>query len=61
MYTTVVGGNNFRVVLKLECATINVVEINLFDAVSSFSTLFSDISRVKHNIGLTLFSYFTSA
>jgi hypothetical protein len=31
------------------------VEINLFDAVACFNTLFSDISHVKHNIGLTLF------
>jgi len=47
-------------VLKLSLSK-HCVEINLFDAVGSFSTLFSDISRVKHNIGLTLFGYFTSA
>ncbi len=39
----------------------NNVEINLFDAVAVSILLFSDISLVKHNIGLTLFGYFTSA
>ncbi len=38
-----------------------LVEINLFDTVAVLILLFSDISRVKHNIGLTLFGYFTSA
>jgi len=38
-----------------------IVEINLFDAVACFNTLFSDISCVKHNIGLTLFGYFKSS
>ncbi len=38
-----------------------IVEIDLFDAVADLILLFSDISRVKHNIGLTLFGYFTSA
>ncbi len=34
-----------------------IVEINLVDAVAVLILLFSDISRVKHNIGLTLFGY----
>ncbi len=37
------------------------MEINLFDAVPCFNTLFSDISCVKHKIGLTLFGYFKSS
>jgi hypothetical protein len=49
------------VVPKEEIKNLTVVETNLFDAVACFNTLFSDVSRVKYNIGLTLFGYLTSA